>query len=266
MDYTNEYISGNKDYGKLFQYIDLIHSLLGNIMIQDPVYKKVLKILPGLMNKSDVALDYGCGIAYLTKKIRHKNYCIFGCDIVKPLINKLNDMDLTVFHVDDKRLDKTQFDLILLLEVLEHVPDPIEFLETMSKRFPSSRILISVPHCNRIPLSLGIEDINDKPPHHYTQFEDYKLENIVIASGYKIIKHWDIPVNWNEAIYGTMLLIMKWFGNKSNKQLNKFTYSKIKLFCYIVFYPILYVIGNILKTFFKSSSGRSYLILIEEDK
>ena len=264
MDYTNEYLNDSiYSYNMKYKYLKLIHNPIGNIMVQDPVFDKVLKILPSIASKSDVILDYGCGWAYLTKKIRNKNYCIIGCDIVEPLINRLNDMDLTVFHCADTKLDQTKFDLILLLEVLEHLPDPVDFLKGINYRFPDAKILISVPNANRIPLSLGIEDISDKPPHHYTQFNITKLISVIESAGYKANHQWEVPINWNEAIYGTVLLIMKWLGVKSNERLNKFANSKIKIFCYIVFYPVLKVIGNMLKVFFTRSSGRSYLMLIE---
>ena len=262
MDYTNEYLSKEDlySYNMKFKYLKLIHSPIGNIMVQDPVFDKVLRIIHTIAKKSDVILDYGCGWGYLTKKLRDRNYCIVGCDIVKPLIDRLNDMWLSVFHADDIRLDRANFDLILLLEVLEHVPDPVEFLKTMIKRFPNSKLLISVPNANRIPLSLGIEDIADKPPHHYTQFNVTKLISVTEQAGYKINYQCEVPIKWNEAIYGTVL---KLTGCKTNKSINKYGNSGIKIFCYIMFFPVLYVIGSLLKKFYKRSSGRSYLILAE---
>ena len=117
MNYTKEYTDGSGDYSKLFKYIKLIHCPLGNIIVQDPIYKKVLEILPSIAKKSDVILDYGCGIAYLTKKIRDRNYCIAGCDIVEPLIDKLNNMKLPIFNCNDKRLNETRFDLFFGLSI-----------------------------------------------------------------------------------------------------------------------------------------------------
>lgn len=129
--------------------------------------KKVIRIIEN--SYFDSLLDIGCGdgrlINYLANKYKSKNF--MGVDLSKPsilLAKALNyQYDNAKFECKDfKKLNK-KYDLITLIEVLEHIPN--EGLESFCNSIPkklkdNGKLIISVPSDN-------IKPINPKHYRHY---------------------------------------------------------------------------------------------------
>ncbi len=86
------------------------------------------------------------------------------------------------------------FDLILMLDVLEHLPDPAAALEhARSLLTPSGRLLITVPALNA--LWTTHDDVN----HHYIRYDRRSFRSLARNAGVELLSlryffHWTCPV------------------------------------------------------------------------
>lgn len=90
-------------------------------------------------------LDYGCGAGALAARIPPDRYV--GVDIDVPSLDLARAAHpLHVFHAG---LDEVpgDFDTIVMLALIEHVPDPAALLGTLAGRLrPGGRVVLSTPH------------------------------------------------------------------------------------------------------------------------
>jgi hypothetical protein len=78
--------------------------------------------------------------------------------------------------------DKEKFDLVLLLDVLEHVQDDSDFLSDIVRRYISKgKVLLTVPAFQAI---YGNHDVN---LGHYRRYNLQELESLAISGGTKVI-------------------------------------------------------------------------------
>lgn len=95
-------------------------------------------------------LDVGCGRGFVVKYLRDQG---INCTGVEPA--RAQPLDSVRKHVrvgadarDLQAAERMRYDTILLLDVIEHVPDPAAFLLRLSDGFPNlSRLIVTVPAC-----------------------------------------------------------------------------------------------------------------------
>lgn len=120
---------------------------------QEDVNWKLSKILPVLDQQIRKAKDkklriaeVGCGSGLLLKKLAslYPKCEFYGYDI-SPDVQKFWSHDQSNLFFEVRTLEEitTTFDLILLIDVIEHVPDPISFLENLQDK--TENILIHLP-------------------------------------------------------------------------------------------------------------------------
>jgi SAM-dependent methyltransferase len=74
----------------------------------------------------------------------------------------------------------SQYDLITMSHVLEHIEDPAAFLRTLSRQLaPGGRLAILVPNIRRNPIDLLIAD-------HCSHLDENSLSRLVTAAGLEI--------------------------------------------------------------------------------
>ncbi len=110
--------------------------------------ERVKRILPYLNKKSRV-LDIGCGDGTFIKRIC--SYCgqIEGTEITVEHVRKLRSEGFVVWDCLIHEMEPTQpYDIICMFALLEHIPNVIEFLYDLKKRFmhQGTVIFIEVPN------------------------------------------------------------------------------------------------------------------------
>lgn len=159
------------------------------------------KIFPLLKDLTDKKiLEVGCATGYMGEKLRKQGNYVVGLDISKKDVQKAKKVLDQVFVIDleSERLPNmgTNFDLILVAEVVEHLFEPelvIKKLMTVLK--PNGQILISTPNFlhlyNRYKMLCGkfeyVEEtvINKSHVHFFTY---PTLKKSLNSLGLKIIK------------------------------------------------------------------------------
>jgi len=271
--YTNYDPKSPYGYNMWFRNLKKIHkTFLGDLMISDPAFNKILQIIPYVAKKNGVILDIGCGSGFLMKKLKQKGFYVYGCEVVQPLVDSLNNLGYEVYNSKKSityPISWKKPDTIIFTEVLEHMPNPKEFLLNIFKEFPLSNVIVSVPHPERLPVSIGIKDFGDYPPHHFTRWTAKSLKKILLETGYKKVKIIECSVQWNESIMGLVLKIMTLGRPKhvTNYIIIKYAWSSFKIVCYILFYPFLYLIAQPLIIYFSyiGVKGRSLIALASPD-
>lgn len=113
------------------------------------------RIVPIIYEIHDGAkvLDVGCNSGEFIKYLKEKKGCdVYGVDISGQLIEKCKEKGLeNTFHCDADKLpfDKETFDVVTLMETLEHFDDPKACLKEIRRVLkPNGYLLGTCPHAN----------------------------------------------------------------------------------------------------------------------
>lgn len=145
---------------------------------------------------NNTLLDFGCGpggFLKLAKKISKK---VFGVEVEKELHSSYEKINIKVFHsLQDAKNSGLKWKVITMFHVLEHMPDPIGVLKSLSFLLSNKgEIIIEVPNSNDALLSIfnnkEFQNFTYWSNHLYT-FNSNTLKKITRKSGLKInwIKH-----------------------------------------------------------------------------
>jgi 2-polyprenyl-3-methyl-5-hydroxy-6-metoxy-1,4-benzoquinol methylase len=110
-------------------------------------FSKIQTILPELSG-NETFLDIGSGYGTVTEELIKRGFKVYAVEINKKAIDILRERGFIVYERDiTKPLSiNEKFDVVLLLDVLEHVFDPLFLLnEAKSVTKPEGYIIITVP-------------------------------------------------------------------------------------------------------------------------
>jgi SAM-dependent methyltransferase len=149
-------------------------------------------------------LDVGCGIGYLAYDVAEKTGAfVLGVDInpdnISQATNQFSHPNIR-YQVADilKFVPEEHFDVIILSNVLEHLPERPKFLRRMHTNFGPSKLLIRVPLFERdwrVPLKreLGIDWRLD--PTHEIEYTPESFNEELVQGGMEVIY---IKIRWGE--------------------------------------------------------------------
>lgn len=178
---------------------------LGEYYGQKAVYRKIgrgrmngILALAGDLNNKSV-LDVGCGGGELGKELKAKfpSVKVYGVDISPEAVREASKhldgaevLDLTAPWPEN--LFNTNFDLIVISEVLEHLFKPEELLLKIKDKF-TSPVIITVPNVlfwkNRLNILLGHftytnTGLMDRGHIHFFSWPTFK--DLITSTGFKI--------------------------------------------------------------------------------
>ena len=132
-------------------------------------------------------LEIGCGEGSALEKL-HEKYDVCGLDFNVQAINVAMSKGVEVYSMTlDKFIEKfpdRRFDAIALFQVIEHIDNPIEFLDVIKSILnKDGKIYISIPNPKRISLFVEREWW-DYPPHHLTRFSEAGIDALMKRAGF----------------------------------------------------------------------------------
>jgi len=82
-----------------------------------------------------VAVEIGCGVGGILRVIQNKGWSAVGCDYDADCIESAKESGINAFvgGIEELIDRKIKADLIILSHVLEHLPDPVDFLQNVKR-------------------------------------------------------------------------------------------------------------------------------------
>ena len=187
--------------GSYFEEGDLVkHDYLKEEKIYRVTYLKYIDSIFGFLDPLQKinALDYGCGVGSFVRSLIESNHAaqinsIEGYDLSNTavLLAKENtSSNLVNYHTLDKLNNEKKYNLISMLEVVEHIPDvQITIKELTAKLEDNGFIFITTPNYN----SFEQRFYKNKwrlfcPPEHINFFTKHSLIKLLEDHGYEVIK------------------------------------------------------------------------------
>jgi len=168
-----EDITGYNRYSRYLQDVLGHPAPLQHLADEDLPYWFVRQFLQSAgFSKSALIVELGCGTGYLTYALRRAGYACVGVDVSEVAIDRARE----IFGHHDWFMTTEEFnssavaaDIIIGLELVEHVPDPTSFVaEALAMIRPGGAVLLSTP--NRDALPRHAIWASDPPPVHLFWF------------------------------------------------------------------------------------------------
>ena len=167
--------------------------------------------LNNVKNRSKV-LEFGSGSGIISKILLKKKCTVFGLDKNPPKENILNNFLKINLNQNLKNLKKIKiddYDYIILLDLVNHLKYPEEFMENLKNFFnsyESPTLIITTPNIgfvfNRIQLFFGFFNYGRRGilhPSHSRLFTFNSLKNLLTESGYQVFDEKTVPAPFESA-------------------------------------------------------------------
>ena len=146
----------------------------------------VFQYVKSSFHKDSPILDLGCGSGTFLAALKDSGFAnVMGMDVAREPIELLSQdgFDVAQGTLADYPKKWPVPKLVLMIEVLEHLPNPTETLTDVRTRFPNATLVMTVPSPRRIMLKYG-HSVGDRPPNHLTRWTEYALSEALQSAGY----------------------------------------------------------------------------------
>ena len=169
------YIQHYKKDAKVFNYFQERPS--GTAHDERRVRETILNSLP---KNYETVLDVGCGSAWVARELLPKNKKITSLDIAVTNVSKALKLYSGSNHfglVSDSfnlSVKSDSFDVIIASEIIEHVPEPKDFVKELFRVLkPGGVLIITTPYKELLQFSLCIHCNKETPLHsHIHSFDE----------------------------------------------------------------------------------------------
>jgi 2-polyprenyl-3-methyl-5-hydroxy-6-metoxy-1,4-benzoquinol methylase len=161
--------------------------------------------LKSVKQPKPVVLDVGCGnghILELLQSIGIPKTNLFGVEMNEAQMKRLRDDGYQAFNgrIEDVAplLSDTKFDLILLLQVLEHVEHPATMIDTLSKMLaPGGVLILETPNSQSLDVDLFSKSYwgGYHFPRHFNIFDKNTLHRLVKQNGLDVLSTKYLPAH-----------------------------------------------------------------------
>ncbi len=154
--------------------------------------RRSLRNIRKLGYKNGNLLDLGCGAGFFLDEARKFGWKTFGIDTAENLIKyATRNLKLNVLQKDILEYNpKTTFDVVMLIQVIEHLTDPYPLLEKIKKLLNDDGIFcISTPNIDSFLFKVFQENYKFLiPPEHVIYYSPDTLLQLLEKSGFRVIK------------------------------------------------------------------------------
>ena len=141
-------------------------------------------------------LELGCGLGYFLKEASVHHSALFGTDYSPGALSSIQSGLATLYEGGiDAVPAKRKFDRIVLIQVLEHVYEPLQLLGQLRERLrPEGSVAVAVPNWNSpLRLLLGKRWPSFKVPEHLMYFDRESLRQAFLRNGFRNVKEISYP-------------------------------------------------------------------------
>lgn len=182
--YSDDYFSGAKDG---FGYVD--YDADKEPMV--PVFEKYLDIFAKNGINSGRLLDVGCATGFFMNIAKKRGFEVYGVEYSDFAAEKgrQNGLDIKTGALEGSGYPDSYFDVITMLDVLEHVTSPKDVLKEANRILKKGGMLVvNTPDCE----SLWSKTLKGNwhlilPPEHIHYFSPETLSKYMKPKGYSVI-------------------------------------------------------------------------------
>ena len=147
----------------------------------------------------EVMLDVGCGSGTSLLEAKALGAMAFGIEAdpnVKPIAAALG-LTIHFGNLQDQPFPEQAFDLIVMNQVIEHLPDPDEGLRALRERLtPEGRMVLVFPNTASLWRRLsGSRWINWHIPYHLHHFNLATFSRMALRCGYRVVRSRTVTPN-----------------------------------------------------------------------
>lgn len=197
-NYVDVYRCTNNDCDHLFagnvQPYSGVHDYEKEMEVDFTMYKERNEALikyffkAGFLKKNSKVLDFGTGTGHIlhSLKMNKDQINITAVEFNEKYHAKLNDMGVKVIKELNNLNDDEKFDAILIIEVIEHLDDPVKTLSTLQRKLQThGKLFVSTPAGD---LRLGYPNIQElsayESPFHIQFFTEKSLLKCLKLAGF----------------------------------------------------------------------------------
>ncbi len=141
-------------------------------------------------------LEIGCGYGYLLSAARPHVEYLAGTDYAAEAVQRAAPLADAVYEGGLAQVPADErFDLIVHTNVIEHVYDPVPFMETLRARLaPGGAVAVATPNINSpIRYALGTRWPSFKSPEHVTYYNQATLQDLLRRAGFNEVTSVPFP-------------------------------------------------------------------------
>ncbi len=218
--------------------VDYYKSVIRSAGFSSEIRKYRTKFFEELVNKYNLKdkkiLEVGCGSGEFLELMAQVAKLSYGVENLESSVKNCNLKGLNVEQgfIDDEnyRLKNAPFDCFFIMNFLEHIPNPNEFLRGIYNNLNDDAIgLIEVPNVNKM-----IEDVmfSEFIRDHLMYFTQETLSILLEKNGFRVL---ECNVVWHDYVLSVVVkkskrLLLNNFYNKKDKidkEINNYIDSKI---------------------------------------
>lgn len=171
-------------YNRYIKYADEINNkenALAYLANEEATYFGIKEVLKETKDKTAKLLEVGSGLGYLTYAISREGYDITGLDVSLDAVKKAEQRFGNHYVCQDVYQYAThnsgKFDMVILTEVIEHIPDPKGFCNALTNLLKAGgQLVITTPNKSAFSSEKFWE--TELPPVHLTWFSETTFKTI----------------------------------------------------------------------------------------
>jgi SAM-dependent methyltransferase len=155
------------------------------------VFVKSLASLDKLYkHKRGKLFDIGCGHGFFLEMAKKEGWDVYGLDLCQQATEyaKLRGFNVVNVSLFEKNYKDNEFDVITMFYVLEHLPNPVKYLQEIYRILkPGGLLLLRVPHTTPVVRILKVLRIPNKlydTPSHISDFSPATTKTILRNQGF----------------------------------------------------------------------------------
>ncbi|HNQ12682.1 MAG TPA: class I SAM-dependent methyltransferase [Bacteroidia bacterium] len=158
-------------------------------------FKALLNLINGHLDLKNKSLEIGCGSAVFINQLEHVTQkAIDGCDLDEVALRQSKDVKgrLYVYNIFDRNKELiNQYQNIFLLDVLEHLDDPVSFLRTAKEHGQKGSFVII-----NVPAQQWMYSTYDRVVGHKMRYDKISMQQLIEQSDLELIemRYWGLSL------------------------------------------------------------------------
>lgn len=211
---------------------------------------------------ADSIVEIGCGPGVFLEKAQRTAGRVVGIEYNQRALSIAKNKGLTVYGADDADLAcmKGQFDIAFSFHVLEHVSDPVAFVQEMLAWVkPGGKVGISVPNMDG-PIKYIDPCVSNMPPHHATRWTLKTFLALSVKLGLKVERFSFEPLAECDHYYYSNYAVKHWLSKIWPKRLMHLAQALPAHY----FESIFGLLAALDKRIFRSLKGQSIYVVLSK--